>query len=810
MIWQFGELPANEQKKVGGKAATLARLYQAGYPVPNGFIIAPDAFVDGKLVDWSGVETALGRLWNDDGHFDGVAHKRFPVAVRSSARSEDSANASYAGEFESVLNCTTADEIRQAIQTVYTSQFSSRVAAYKEAIDTPPTSDQDASAFPDWEQSTNSRSAIAIVVQKMVPAELAGVLFTADPVSGSHVEMVGNFVYGLGEQLVAGEVDAEHFILQRPSGKYNGPAAFKPYAKRLYKLANQLTELLGSQQDIEWAVAAGKLTLLQARPITTLQHYNPVNGEWNDSLRGDYLWSNANFGEAIPGVMTPLTWSLIQIYAEETFGNPLPGNDPLMGNIGGRFYVNLSLFSAMFQTLGFSRERMNRESEEFFGNLPADIAIPTIPFSRLTVLRRFVPFALRAARRRLRNLRQLASFTAALPHQINTLRLAIETAVSPQELAQLWQSDIEPLLRQAYQMLQAGTSRYENAYRPLHHKLVKQVGETDANLLLSGVSNADEQLASLGPLVGLWQVAQSQLSRNDYLKQYGHRGPHEFELCWPRPAEDPDWLDAQLATLGDVDVPGLLAKQAAQKQAAWQRYVTRFPKEAGKTEKKLSAAADAARGREAVRSEVTRLLGLARVFALRAGELTQLDDGIFYLWLDELLAVLGGNEADLAQISIRQAAYARFSALPAYPGLINGRFDPHTWAADPHKRFDIFDAHAVTNGSEQAKNPNQISGYPGSSGSVEGIVRRLDSPEEGHLLQPGEILVTNSTNIGWSPLFPRVAAIVTDVGAPLSHAAIVARELGIPAVVGCGDATMRLFTGDRVRVNGSKGEITFC
>ena len=795
MIWHFDELPTNEQKKVGGKAATLARLYQAGYPVPNGFIISSGTFVNGNLADWSGVEMALGRLWNDDGHFDLAPQKRFPVAVRSSARSEDSANASYAGEFERVLNCSTFDEIKKAIQTVYNSQFSSRVAAYQETVDSLPASEQD-------------ESALAIIVQQMVPAEVAGVLFTADPVSGSHVEMVGNFVHGLGEKLVAGEVNAESFVLQRPSGTYNGPATFKPYAKRLYNLANQLTQLLGSQQDIEWAVAAGKLVLLQARPITTLQHYNPVNGEWNDSLRGDYLWSNANFGEAIPGVMTPLTWSVIQIYAEETFGNPLPGNDPMMGNIGGRFYVNLSLFSAMFQALGFSRERINRESEEFFGNLPADITIPTIPFSRLTVLRRFIPFALRAATRRLRNLRQLAAFTAELPQQISALHVAVETAVSPTELAQFWQDDIEPLLRQAYQMLQAGTSRYENAYRPLHHQLVEQVGETDANLLLSGVSNAGEQLASLGPLVGLWEVSQDKLSRDDYLKQYGHRGPHEFELSWPRPAEDPDWLDTQLATLGDVDVPGLLAKQAAQKQAAWQRYAARFPKEVDKTEKKLIAAADAARGREAVRSEVTRLLGLVRFFALRAGELTQLDDRIFYLWLNELLAVLNGGDADLAQISIRQAAHVRFSALPAYPGLINGRFDPTIWAADPHKRFDIFDTHA--NASEQAKNLNQISGYPGSSGSVEGIVRRLDSPEEGHLLQPGEILVTNSTNIGWSPIFPRAAAIVTDVGAPLSHAAIVARELGIPAVVGCGDATMRLFTGDRVRVNGGKGEITFC
>ena len=98
-----------------------------------------------------------------------------------------------------------------------------------------------------------------------------------------------------------------------------------------------------------------------------------------------------------------------------------------------------------------------------------------------------------------------------------------------------------------------------------------------------------------------------------------------------------------------------------------------------------------------------------------------------------------------------------------------------------------------------------IRGLPGAPGVVEGVVRRLDSPDEGGSLRPGEILVTATTNIGWTPLFLRAAAMVTDVGAPLSHAAIVARELGVTAVVGCGSATSRLRTGDRVRVNGSQG-----
>jgi pyruvate,water dikinase len=141
--------------------------------------------------------------------------------------------------------------------------------------------------------------------------------------------------------------------------------------------------------------------------------------------------------------------------------------------------------------------------------------------------------------------------------------------------------------------------------------------------------------------------------------------------------------------------------------------------------------------------------------------------------------------------------------LPSYPAIIRGRFDPFQWTNDPNRRSDLYDAHEPT----VAPGSGAVTGFAGAAGIVEGVVRRLDSPEEGHKLQPGEILVTVTTNVGWTPLFSRAAAIVTDVGAPFSHAAIVARELGIPAVVGCGNATMYLHSGDRVQVNGGQGTV---
>lgn len=256
--------------------------------------------------------------------------------------------------------------------------------------------------------------------------------------------------------------------------------------------------------------------------------------------------------------------------------------------------------------------------------------------------------------------------------------------------------------------------------------------------------------------------------------------------------------------LRQVDVDALLARQATERAAAWERFKGRHPRQAPNIARRLSTAAEAARGREAIRSEVVRVYWALREFARRASALTGLGDEVFFLSHAELLVLLKGDRSSTAYIRARRATHARYSALPPpYPALISGRFDPFRWAADPGRRSDFFDAHQPP--APAAGATGCVRGFPGAAGVVEGPVRVLQAMEDGAALQAGEILVTASTNVGWTPLFPRAAAVVTDVGAPLSHAAIVARELRLPAAVGCGDATLRLKTGDRVRVNGGLG-----
>jgi len=208
--------------------------------------------------------------------------------------------------------------------------------------------------------------------------------------------------------------------------------------------------------------------------------------------------------------------------------------------------------------------------------------------------------------------------------------------------------------------------------------------------------------------------------------------------------------------------------------------------------------------RELARSAYTRDRWSIRLFALRAGEMTGLGDRVFFLRLDELLALLTGDLSVVPRIESRVEAYQRYKALPAPPAVIRGLFDPFVWVEDPNRPRDIYIAH-----QEPADQPvsSLLQGAAGSAGVVEGRVRIIEHPERGELLQPGEILVAAQTDIAWTLLFPRAAAVITDIGAPLSHAAIVARELGIPAVVGCGNATTRLRTGDWVRVDGGRGVV---
>ena len=535
--------------------------------------------------------------------------------------------------------------------------------------------------------------------------------------------------------------------------------------------------------------------------MSKINGYNPQTGEWNDSLTGDYLWSSANTREASPDVMTPYTWSVVRSgFKEMTL---LPGYLPV-GNICGRVYNNSSATYTAMLVLGLGLKSFDASSKELYGIDPeeaGDWSVPIIPVGFRERLRVLGTMG-KVVRNNRKAMQSVEHFIATNPTwcETQTRNLA---GMGKAELIRWSEEKLFPYAARCFWWMVGSAMYQSNLISKLRGELDLLNGPEDTIALLSNVSTADETLASLGVVANLDRLRRGQISRDEYLMAYGHRGPHEIELSIPRPAEDPHWIDAQLAGLAHspADVATLLREQRARYETALANLRKTSPAKFDKILKRLQEAARLTRIREGARSEGIRFFGLSRTFALRAGVICDLADEVFFLEHGEIIDLLDGRDEAISQIPLRKTAYQKFLALPQYPTIIMGPFDPEAWAADPKRRTDFFDP----SGRIKRSRPAQLSGLPGSAGRAEGRVRVLDSPEEGDQLQPGEILVAITTNVGWTPIFPRAAAVVTDVGAPLSHAAIVARELGIPAVVGCFNATSTLKDGDRVRVDGGQG-----
>jgi phosphohistidine swiveling domain-containing protein len=522
---------------------------------------------------------------------------------------------------------------------------------------------------------------------------------------------------------------------------------------------------------------------------------------WNDSRDGDFLWTNTNVGEAIPDVMTPATWSMVQVFLSDAMATasipPFIG----YGRIGGRIYLNVSVMKTLSGVFGISERHFRYLSEEVFGRLPDDLEIPPVEASRLAILRGALPMTLHVIGEARRDKKILNAYLADHPRRCEKRCAEIAAVTSADELALLWTEVLDPEFNRVSWMLSAATRSSGASFVTTRRRLQRLAGDAAANALTAGLGPKAGELASLGLLDGLDQLAKGEIDREGFNRTYGHRGPHEFEISTPRPAEDPEWIDRQFAAGAAVRYRELLDRQQAAREAAWADLEDRHPWHARLLHRQLDRWARISRDREHARTEVIRYFWVLRAYALRAGDLTGLGADIFFLEAPEIVRALNGETLSPTMIGERRAAYESYCSLPNYPALIRGRFDPFSWAADPDRRTDIWIA------GSQAKAPVKVRGFPGSSGVVEAPVRVLTSAADGVSLQPGEVLVTSVTNVGWTPLFPRAAAVITDVGAPLSHAAIVARELGIPAVVGCGNATMRLTTGDCVRVDGTAGTV---
>ncbi|MGH4025513.1 MAG: PEP/pyruvate-binding domain-containing protein [Pseudonocardiaceae bacterium] len=660
---------------VGGKGASLARLASAGLPVPPGFHVTTAAYRD--FVAHGGLQekilglvaeaqparpdsveaasTRIGQLFAEQtmpGPTAAAIRTAYhamgddvAVAVRSSATPEDLPDMSFAGQQDTFLNISGEPALLDAVRRCWASLWTSRAIGYRDRHGIAP-----------------DDVALAVVVQRLVPADAAGILFTTNPLTGARDEVVINAGWGLGEAVVGGQVTPDTYVVDRPSGMLTGrqigdkavmtvrtadgtrdepvPAGRRgeavlsvEQATGLARLGVRVEELYGRPMDVEWALHDGDFAIVQARPITGLPGSGTAREgsktgsessreEWNDSLTGDYLWTCANLGEAIPSVMTPCTWSLVQIFMSEAMSVSSIGPHRICGNIGGRFYLNLSLALSIGSALGVS-EFVRRSSEQAFGRIPPDVQVPHLPMPRWQILRATVAAVLPFLRRVLSYQKRLPALLSAVPGRCARLHATIRGTASAGELGTLWRAEVDPLLRDCSRMLAAGARMDGAGLVRIRPTLQKLVGEADTNALLSGLSSGGS-LASLGPVLGLGRLARGEIDRETYAGQWGHRCPDEFEVSIPRPAEQPDWIDRQLAGIrqAEHEPAVLLARQERARAAAWDRFQRRHPRRRAATGRRLDRAAAAFRAREAARSEVIRAFWVLRAFVLRAGELT--------------------------------------------------------------------------------------------------------------------------------------------------------------------------------------------
>ena len=873
----------NPRQGLGGKGANLLALIEAGLPVPPAFCVHPDACVahlgrpplaevlsrtlpeldqaprerrqalleevrraievaplDAALE--AALEQALARL--------GAAR----VAVRSSALDEDGRGHSFAGQHDTFLGVAGLQACAQAVRRCWASLWTERAFLYRARAGLP-----------------QAGARMAVVVQSLVPADVAGVAFTADPVSGHRERLVLEGSWGLGESVVSGKVTPDRVVLERATlavleratagksielvcaeqgvreqpveeARRAASCLDDTRARRVGELALAAERALGGPQDVEWAFAGSDVFILQARPITTLPAISPATPPVASHLEERTVWTNANTGELLPEVATPMTWSIVDGYLQVLFSPILRrlgidlGGFPMLGLVAGRVYFNLNVmvgvlraFPGMRRTdvtsmLGGAQGRLAE-----LGQLPplAPEDIPRVKVSLLGLLYRvpaFVFWLLRHLPHRseewLEHFRALAA-----------ARYRLEGgALSDEELLRAVRLD-GALTEDALASVAAGVGALQNFFAVCRRWLGDDAGGALANRLLAGVGD----LASAQAGLDLWRLAAFARSRpalaqalaapgswatlreqlvalpggvdflarwDDFLSRHGHHCRGELDVHNPRWRETPDYLldllRSYLTQEGHDPVAAHERRGREREELAAQcRQRLRNPLKRWFFGWLLHEAQRGAALRENVKSELVRILDTVRAALLEAGKrlsarghLAAADD-VFFLTLEELpLALRGKAPGDIRDtVRTRRAEHARNQSLSP-PPVVVGRFDPATVAAPP-----------------PPKAAEVLTGLAVSPGVVEGRARVILSADTGERVLPGEVLVAPFTDPGWTPYFLPAAAIVMDMGGLLSHGSIVAREYGIPAVVNVGPATRIFRTGQLLRVDGTRGEV---
>ncbi len=832
LVKSFHELTAELQAYAGGKGGSLARLSQAGYPVPDGFVILPAAFVDDELTPqaWTQVQVVLDRLRGTEG---------MAFAVRSSAMSEDSAQASFAGEFETVLNVRTDEEIRQAIRTVVHSRQNERVRAYSQA------------------KGLSAAHEIAVIVQQLVPAESSGVLFTANPVTGQRDQAMISASWGLGEAIVGGLVTPDTLIVEKATGRTltretadkqvmtvlvgsalpgsgteeqpvpetlrRAPVLSDAQAAELVRLGARIEADYGMPMDIEWTLAAGTFAIVQARPITALPEPEPpVPTEWK-LAKGQYIAMRNNIVELMADPLTPLFGTLGRAAINASmgrlladfFGKPDFALDELIITVNEYAYYNGSWTAGQFAQILLGSvgimKRMFTGAVERWTKAGRPRYVATVERWQAERWRELSTTELLSAVRELSEA-AIDAYGALVGGVIPAAWISEGLfTVAYNKLIKRRDDPAAPTYLLGFDSLpiRAEKSLYDLAeWARARAGLATYLSDTPTPRLAAPLEATALQSPPAGVDADDWREWQSHFQA--HLQRYGHT-IYNLDFANPVPADDP----APLLETFKLFISGQGANPHTRQQAAAER-----------REQATQATQDRLRGLR-LKLFHKAIAPAQRYAPLREDGLA--DVGLSYPLLRQMLREAGRRLVEggmietpddifwLNQAEVEQAAARldRSEALSSLARIIPQR--KATWRAArrvapplmlPQMKLFGIDLMELKSGSARKLKGDTLKGVAASPGSVTGLACVLHGPEEFSQMVNGGVLVAPLTTPAWTPLFARAAAVVTDVGGPLSHGSIVAREYGIPAVLGTGTATRRIRSGQTITVDGSAGVVT--
>ncbi len=866
------DAPTATLERVGGKGASLARMAAAGLPIPPGFHITTTAYLHFVAANNlqeailaavaaatpsnpASLETAssqIAQLFIQGAIPDDIAitirqayrqlgDGNVAVAVRSSATAEDLPGMSFAGQQETYLNMRGEGSVLAAVKRCWASLWTARAIGYRARQGIAP---DDVS--------------LAVVVQQLVPADAAGILFTANPLTGARDQIMINAAWGLGEAIVSGQVTPDTLTVEKASGKIIAQeisekqvmtirtelgtqeesvpvgqrtvAVLSPaQAAELTRISVQIEHLYEQPMDIEWALHNNQFFIVQARPITALPALPTVTTtqavtetmSWNlPKPKGHYARSSVI--ELLPDPLTPLFATLGLPYWNKATHDllvevNLGSLDSQLVTINDYCYYDVSFTAAQSVSLLLTLPRL----------------LPAFGGVMRTARQRWEQEASPAYTQRARQWEAQDLTSISTTALLNGVRALLDVA------AYYYLTIQSGILPAAYMS--------ESLFTLVYDKLLKRQGDPPALTFFLGYDSTPIQAEKSLYDLAQWARAQTgladtitQLSADQFTSAYQEKQlAGVAETTW---AEFCQRLAAHLARFGhtiyDLDFAKKLPIEEPASQLETLKYflsgtaANPYTRQATSTQQREQAMRTLKGRLGKVRlSLFWRLLRPAQRFAplredaladvglgwpvlrhmlyeiarrlIAAEAITQPDD-IFWLTADEVAA--STHALDHAQTPTKYQAVV--SERRSIWELERKVTPPSSLPLKTPARFLGFDFRGMLPANTEQQEGNVIKGIGASPGRIEGIARVLHGPDEFEQMHAGDILVAKITTPAWTPLFALAAGIITDVGGPLSHSSIVAREYHIPAVLGTGVATARLHSGQRITVDGDAGTIT--